>query len=123
MTRLLKGCLTLLITISLNGTSQTLIDSTLISKSIRLIQDYKICQEINDTLEHRLDVYEEKVRADEVTINQADSVILVQDTVITDLSNKNYELTEKNDKLKKRRKFWFIGGLAIGLSAFLLLVF
>lgn len=123
MTRLLKGCLTLLITISLNGTSQTLIDSTLISKSIRLIQDYKICQEINDTLEHRIDVYEAKVRADEVTINQADSVILVQDTIITDLSNENYELTEQNAKLKNRRKFWFIGGLATGLSAFLLFVF
>lgn len=123
MIQLRKAFLIALITISFNGTSQNSIDSTLISKSIRLIQDYKACQEINEILDHRLDIYAKKVRADSITMNRADSVMFYQDSVITNVSNENYKLTEKVSKLKKRRKFWFIGGLATGLSAFLLLVF
>lgn len=123
MTRLLKGCLIALITISFNGTSQNSIDSTLISKSIRLIQDYKTCQEINETLDHRIEIYEKKVRADSVTMDKADSVLVYQDEIISSLTDENYKLSEKNTKLKKRRKFWFIGGLATGLSAFFLVIF
>jgi hypothetical protein len=94
-----------------------------VSKALLLLRDYKACQEINERLEHRIYIYEEKVRADQVTINQADSVIMVQDTIINDLSNENYELEQDVTKLKKRRKWWFFGGLATGLSVFLLFVF
>ena len=123
MIQLKNVFLIVLITISFNGISQRSIDSTLISKSILLIQDYKACQEINERLEHRLYIYEEKVKADQVTMNQADSVMMVQDTIITDLSDKNYELEQDVTKLKKRRKWWFFGGLGLGLSAFLIFIF
>ena len=123
MTRLLKGCLIALTTISFSGTGQSLMDSTLISKSIRLIQDYKTCQDINERLDLRLDVYRMKVYADSITMNRADSVMFYQDSVITNVSHENYDLTEKVSKLKKRRMVWFIGGVATGLSAFLLLLF
>jgi len=122
-----KGLLILLITISFNTYAQNLknytIDSTTVSRSLRLLHDYKACTEINERLTHRLDVYREKVRADSITMNDADSLIQSQDTLITSLTEKNYELSEKNGQLKKRRKFFFLGGLITGLSAFLLVVF
>ena len=99
------------------------LDSAHVSKVVMLINDYKACVEINDSLTNRNRILKDAYASAQLVIVQADSTFDNCVHTVQGLNERVVELGEKNAKLKKRRKWWYIGGLATGLSAFLLLFF
>lgn len=120
MIQLRYAFLIALMSTSLSGTSQSLIDSTLVSKSVRLIQDYKMVQEINDSLVVRLYHYEQYKAVTESLLQSADVTINEAEKVVKGLNEERLELKDKNSRLKKNRKWWIVLGGVIGLGVGLL---
>lgn len=96
--------------------SYSQLDSTMISKSIRLLNDYKACKELNDSMSVRIDALRLYKRSAEESLNAADSVIVSCSQVVSNLSEENVKLSDQLEKKKKNRKWWVLLGIALGLS-------
>ena len=99
---------------------ENLIDSTQITKIVRLINDYKACQDYSEALEVRL------IEAKEIIIrvvNERDEY----ERLFVEVDNALKDMTERKDqlekKLKRTRKIGVIGSIVGFVGGVVLVIF
>jgi DNA repair exonuclease SbcCD ATPase subunit len=97
------------------------IDSTTISKVVRLINDYKSCKEYTDSLEVRLKECDVIVDRLKIERNNYNEIIKEYDSMVEEINARNNTLERKLKRTRRIGIFGTIGGFIVGVILIILI--
>ncbi len=115
MTRSLIACFICLQVSNWSISQKNSIDSTTISKVVRLINDYKSCVEYTDSLEARLkqcDVIVDRLRLERDSYNE---IVAEYDSMVKEINARNDKLERKLKRTRRIGIFGTVGGFVAGV--------
>ena len=104
-----------------NSTNYTQIDSVYVSKVVRLLNDYKACNELTDSLKARINECDMLVDRMRYERDEYAYIVDQYDSMLKEINERNTTLERKLTRTRKIGVIGTIGGLILGVLAVLII--